>query len=85
MSAPLTSIGEQVRDVRPGLWVGGNGRQPIRRNLAAGPFAALDALLVGYSACPRKTGIHPRFREGMLFRDMRQSNSSTSNRSTAER
>jgi hypothetical protein len=50
MSAPLTSIGEQVRDVRPGLWGGDNDRQPTRRNLAAGTFAALVALLVGYSA-----------------------------------
>jgi membrane protease subunit HflC len=50
MSAPLTSIGEQVRDVRPGLRGRGNGRQPIRRNLAAGTLAVLVALLVGYSA-----------------------------------
>jgi regulator of protease activity HflC (stomatin/prohibitin superfamily) len=50
MSALLSSIGEQVRDVRPGLRGRRNGRQPIRRNLAAGTFAALVALLVGYSA-----------------------------------
>lgn len=47
----MTSIGEQVRYVRPGLRGRGNGRPLKRRNLAAGILAALAlVLLVGYSA-----------------------------------
>ncbi len=48
MSAP--PVGEKVRDVQPGLTDRGNGRQPTGRHLAAGTFAALVALLVGYNA-----------------------------------